>query len=101
MSEGSDIPPSQDVEPAGITDTVPLALLAMPDDQEKMEPPAVGDEVNYQVTGKVTAINGSNAVIERTSINGQPVDDQDGDTGPGDESGLQQEAAAMDSKSFG
>lgn len=101
MSDGSDMPPVPDAEPAGSTDTVPLALLSMPDDTEKMQPPAVGDEVNYQVTGKVTAINGGNAVIERTTINGQPVDDNDGDTPPDDEAGLQAQAGAMDNKSYG
>jgi len=55
-------------------DTVPLSALKMPDDQEQMTPPEVGDEVNYQVTGKVVSINGDQAVIERETINGQPFD---------------------------
>lgn len=89
-------------------DTVPLDALSMPDDQEQMQPPEVGDVVNYQVTGKVAAIEGNQAKIQRTSINGQelpgaddenannenPQDanqDEDGD----DASGLRQQAAGI------
>jgi hypothetical protein len=64
-------------------DTVPVSLLSMPDDQEQMQPPEVGDVVNYQVTGKVTAIEGNYAKVERQSINGQEMpgetDDGEGD----------------------
>jgi hypothetical protein len=65
-----------DALPQGVNmDTVPLNLLSMPDDQDQMQPPDVGDVVNYQVTGKVVAIEGSNAMIQRQSINGQDVPD--------------------------
>lgn len=94
MSEGSDMPPSPDIEPAGNTDTVPLKALGMPDEKEQMTPPEVGDEVSYQVTGKVTAINGGLATIERMTINGQSVDDGDGDTGDTEEA-LQNDAKGM------
>jgi hypothetical protein len=56
-------------------DTVPLDLLSMPDDQEQMQPPEVGDVVNYQVTGKVVAIEGDDAKVQRQSINGQELQD--------------------------
>ena len=55
------------------TDTVPLDMLSMPDDQEQMQPPDVGDVVNYQVTGKVVAINGDYAKVQRQTINGQDL----------------------------
>lgn len=74
---------------AANVDTVPLNMLEMPDDQEQMQPPEVGDEVNYQVAGKVVAIEGGTAKIQRTSINGQELKDQDGDdddTGDGSQS---------------
>ena len=100
MNEGSDIPPSPDIEPIGNTDTVPLDVLGMPDETEQMTPPEVGDEVSYQVTGKITAINGGVATIERTTINGKSVDDGDGDAVP-DESDLQAEAKQQDSAQFG
>ncbi|MGH8023619.1 MAG: hypothetical protein ACRED1_08560, partial [Limisphaerales bacterium] len=64
---------------AANVDTVPLDMLSMPDDQEQMQPPEVGDVVNYQVTGKVTAIEGNYAKIERQSINGQEMPDSDDD----------------------
>jgi hypothetical protein len=60
---------------AANTDTVPLSLLSMPDDQEQMQPPEVGDVVNYQVTGKVVAIEGDYAKVQRQSINGQELPD--------------------------
>lgn len=75
---------------AANTDTVPLNLLSMPDDQEQMQPPGVGDVVNYQVTGKVVAIEGDMAKVERQSINGQDLpeaDTGDGSSEMGDGSG--------------
>lgn len=84
---------------ASNVDTVPLDFLAMPDDSEQMQPPEVGDEVNYQVTGKVVAIEGNSAKVERTSINGQDLpgqDDDDSDNGQGDEqSGDDNEAQGL------
>lgn len=72
---------------AANTDTVPLNLLSMPDDQEQMQPPGVGDVVNYQVTGKVVAIEGDFARVQRQSINGQELPgtgDQDEDENDAD-----------------
>ena len=83
-----------DAEPAAVTDTVPIDALAMPDDKEQMTPPEVGDEVNYSVTGKVTAINGGMATIERTAINGNDIGDHDGDEET--ESSLQSQAQQLD-----
>ncbi len=65
---------------ANNVDTVPLDTLAMPDDQEQMQPPEVGDVVNYQVTGKVVAIEGNMAKVERQSINGQDLPDAPDET---------------------
>lgn len=75
---------------ASNVDTVPLDMLAMPDDQEQLQPPEVGDEVNYQVTGKVVAIEGDQAKVQRTSINGQDIPGSDND----DESQTPQDADA-------
>lgn len=61
------------------TDTVPLSMLSMPDDQEQMQPPEVGDVVSYQVTGKVVAIEGAYARVQRQSINGQELPDAEPD----------------------
>lgn len=78
-------------------DTVPLDSLAMPDDQEQMQPPEVGDEVNYQVTGKVVAIEGNVAKVQRTSINGQEVPGQDdeADDASADQAAQQQEGQGL------
>jgi hypothetical protein len=75
---------------AANTDTVPVSMLAMPDDQEQMQPPDVGDVVNYQVTGKVVAIEGDYATVQRQSINGQELpgaEDGSPETGDGDSGG--------------
>ncbi|HVX56972.1 MAG TPA: hypothetical protein VHA37_04520 [Candidatus Saccharimonadales bacterium] len=53
---------------------VPLDALAMPDETEQMATPAVGDTVNYQVEGKVVRIEGGNAYVQPTSVNGQAVE---------------------------
>jgi len=89
---------------ASTNDTVSLDALAMPDDQEQMQPPAVGDEVNYQVTGKVVSIQGDVATIAKTSVNGQPVDGSgDNDPTDGDDSpdSLRQDASKMDAQGIG
>jgi hypothetical protein len=59
---------------------VPLSALSMPDDQEQMTPPAVGDQVSYQVEGKVTRIEGDEAYVQPTSINGQALPDKEEET---------------------
>jgi hypothetical protein len=67
---------------AANVDTVPLDALQMPDDQDQMQAPEVGDQVDYQVTGKVVAVEGGFARVQRTAINGQDVqgtnDDDEG-----------------------
>ena len=83
-------------------DQVPIDALAMPDDSEKMEPPSVGDMVNYSVSGKVTKIEGGIAYVERETINGQDVDGDAGNESAegqpdGDEAALQADAAKMGS----
>lgn len=65
--------PEAENESAGMEDCIPLSSLATPDAEEQMTNPEVGDEVNYQVTGKVTRIEGENAYVQKTSINGQKV----------------------------
>jgi hypothetical protein len=55
-------------------DCIPLSSLSMPDDQEQMQNPEVGDMVNYSVEGKVTRIEGENAYVQKTAINGNKVE---------------------------
>jgi hypothetical protein len=87
MSGGSPADPRgsmNSLAQAANTDTVPLDLLSMPDDQEQMQPPEVGDVVNYQVTGKVAAIEGNYAKVQRQSINGQELQDDNETNGGND-----------------
>jgi hypothetical protein len=76
-------------------DEVPVDLLSMPDEEEQMTPPEVGDEVNYTVTGKVVRITGGRAVIERKTINGQDLGGNSMEPESGDE-GLEAEARGLD-----
>lgn len=79
----------------GMEQCVPIDALAMPDDQEQMQPPAVGDAVNYQVDGKITRIDGQNAYVMPTAVNGQQMADMK-EQEPDQEGALRQEAQEMD-----
>ena len=84
LSEAPEVAESKPVN----EDRVPLKALEMPDDKEQMTPPAVGDQVEYTCTGKVTAIEGEQVVVARESCNGQPLEpDADDAGGPGDADG--------------
>lgn len=63
--------------PASAEDRVPVAALAMPDENEQMTEPEVGDKVSYTIEGTVSRVEGANAWVKRETVNGQPVD-----TGP-------------------
>lgn len=65
--------PAGPMEPDGDEFCVPVDALAMPDEQEQMTPPEVGDPVTFQVDGKVTRIEGGKAYIDPTAINGKDV----------------------------
>lgn len=56
---------------------VPVSALSMPDDQEQMANPEVGDVVTYQVEGKVTRVEGDEAYVQPTSINGHELESQE------------------------
>lgn len=107
FSEGSDLPPlppKAPTNPAMSEDCVPVEALAMPDEGEQMETPDVGDLVNYQVTGKVTRIEGGQAYVKRETVNGQEIHaepDADDKGGPSDGdadnmAALEADAKAMD-----
>lgn len=85
MSEGSDLPPTPAMPPAKMEDCVSLQALAMPDEGERLETPAVGDRVSYQVEGTITRIEGDKAYIAKEAVNGQPEEpDADDAGGPSD-----------------
>jgi hypothetical protein len=84
FSEGSDLPPALPPAPpmaGGNEDCVSLEALAMPDDGEQMQTPAIGDLVNYTTEGKITRIEGGKAYVARSSVNGQPVEPDADDMG--------------------
>lgn len=60
-------------------DCVSLDALSMPDEQEQMETPEVGDKVQYSVEGEITRIEGNNAYVKKAAVNGQPVEHSEPD----------------------
>lgn len=53
---------------------VPLQALAMPDQQDQMEAPVMGDKVQANIEGTVTRIEGENAYLKLDAVNGQKLD---------------------------
>jgi hypothetical protein len=84
MSEGSDVPPMMD-KPEGHgmnmqEDCVPVSALAQPGEDEQMNPPGIGDVVQYQKEGTVSRIEGDNAYVKVQAVNGKPVSAEDAKT---------------------
>ena len=52
---------------------VPLASLATPDQGEQMQTPEVGDSGSMQVDYTVESIDGDQACIKPTAVNGNPL----------------------------
>lgn len=87
---GAELPELNEAPASGsIEQCVPLASLGVPGEGEQMENPEVGDQVNFEVAGKVTRIEGDKAYVMPESINGQPVEEtpepdaDDGEAGMG------------------
>lgn len=53
---------------------VPLTSLGQPDEQDAMQPPAVGDPVTFTTEGTISRIEGPNAYVAPTAVNGQKID---------------------------
>jgi hypothetical protein len=72
---------------------VPLSSLGQPDEKDAMQAPAVGDPVTFTTEGTISRIEGGNAYVTPTAVNGQKVDN----TGPAmpEEDRLRQMAASM------
>jgi hypothetical protein len=78
MSEGPDIPPSTAPaapmkKPMGPQIRVPLKSLAMPGEDDHMNNPEIGDTVEFHGQGKVSGIEGDNALVSLDTVNGDPV----------------------------
>lgn len=81
MSEGSDMPPmAKEGSMDSQEDCVPVSALAQPGEDEQMNPPGIGDVVQYQKEGKVTRIEGDNAYVKVQAVNGKPVTAEDAKT---------------------
>lgn len=98
----SSAPTSQTPEEPGDSQElpVPLTALAQPDDQEAMQTPSVGDSVSFQVDATITRIEGDQAFVKPTAINGTPLDNTDKSPTPDDQdaeegSDLQAQASQM------
>lgn len=61
---------------------VPLATLAQPDDQERLQNPGQGDVVQLQVEATVLRIEGDTAFIQPKAINGQTLETAPPEAGP-------------------
>lgn len=107
----SGMPPNDDAiapsSPASASEMemcVPVASLAMPGEDDKLNNPGVGDPVQMMAEGTVSRIEGENAYVSVKSVNGKPVDSEGAmttNTPESDESGdnefaaLQQQASQM------
>lgn len=72
---------------------VPLSSLAQPDEQENMQQPAVGDPVTMTVEGTISRVEGPNAYVTPSAVNGNKLDNTSQQ--PDEESQLQSMAAQM------
>lgn len=68
------MPETQAEKSSGMEVVVPLASLAMPGEDDKMQAPSVSDPVQFQAEGKVISIDGDNARVSIEAINGKPID---------------------------
>lgn len=66
-------PPPPDAKPMGVEICVPVAAVAAESDDSSAVNPEVGDEVHGDFVGKVSRIEGGNAYIALSEINGQEV----------------------------
>ena len=66
------MPPTADA-PDKQLQPVPLAFLAQPDDKEQMQTPAKGDTGTMTVDYTVVDVQGDNAIIQPTAINGNDL----------------------------
>jgi len=53
--------------------SVPLSFLAQPDDQEQMQTPAKGDTGSMTVDYTVLDIQGDNALVQPSAVNGNDL----------------------------
>ena len=74
---------------------IDLASLAMPDDQDQMQPPEVGDKVQASIEGEVSRIVGGKAYVTMTSVNGNPVEAEPEQNEAQEEAGIRQDVGGL------
>lgn len=78
----------------GMDMCVPLDSLKEPDEQQQMQSPEVGNPVVMTVEGTISRIEGQNAYVTPSAVNGQKLDQMQGQAAPeGDQ--LRQMASSM------
>lgn len=65
---------------------VPLSALAQPNNQEQMQTPQEGDAITFQVDATIDSINGETAYVKPSAVNGTPLEADDNEPSPDDES---------------
>ncbi len=63
---------------------IPSASLAIEGDESSV-PPAVGDDVEFKASGKVTRVEGDKTYIAVDSVNGNPITDEEANEPADDE----------------
>ena len=78
---------------------VPMQSLARYGADGSSEAPKVGDEIDFQGKGKLSSIDGENATLELTELNGDPIDgeaQESGEPNQDDESKIMAEMKRLD-----
>lgn len=61
---------------------VPISAVSTQDGSDSLVAPEVDDEVQMDVVGKVTRIEGENAYITPTKVNGEEISNDESDSNP-------------------
>ena len=92
--DAADTPPDTGMGSGAMEMCVPLDSLKEPDEQQQMQSPEVGNPVVMTVEGTISRIEGGDAYIKPSAVNGQKLDQAQSQAAPeGDQ--LRQMASSM------
>ena len=80
---------------------VPVSSLSSPGEDDQMTSPAEGDMVQFQTEGKISRVEGENAYVTVTSVNGKPISDEGAMTKSTPEDSSMDEFAQLKSEAAG
>jgi len=80
---------------------VPVSSLSSPGEDDQMTSPAQGDMVQFQTEGKISRVEGDNAYVTVTSVNGKPISDEGAMTKSTPEDSSMDEFAQLKSEAAG